>query len=50
MFKDDATDPLNYFRDISTFGGCTAGPAAALENMRSSRTRTCSRTPPWARG
>ncbi|MEX5669404.1 aminotransferase class III-fold pyridoxal phosphate-dependent enzyme, partial [Pseudomonas neuropathica] len=21
-------------RDISTFGGCTAGPAAALENMR----------------
>ena len=25
---------LNYFRDISTFGGCTAGPAAALENMR----------------
>jgi taurine-pyruvate aminotransferase len=34
MFKDDADDPLNYFRDISTFGGCTAGPAAALENMR----------------
>ncbi|MEI4196180.1 aminotransferase family protein [Roseovarius sp. E0-M6] len=33
MFRDDATDPLNYFRDISTFGGCTAGPAAALENM-----------------
>lgn len=34
MFKDDADDALNYFRDISTFGGCTAGPAAALENMR----------------
>ncbi|NBR33773.1 MAG: aminotransferase class III-fold pyridoxal phosphate-dependent enzyme [Rhodobacteraceae bacterium] len=34
MFKDDASDPMNYFRDISTFGGCTAGPAAALENMR----------------
>ncbi len=34
MFKSDATDPLDYFRDISTFGGCTAGPAAALENMR----------------
>ena len=34
MFKDDASDPLNYFRDISTFGGCTAGPAAAIENMR----------------
>lgn len=23
----------SYFRDISTFGGCTAGPAAALENI-----------------
>lgn len=34
MFKDDTSDTLNYFRDISTFGGCTAGPAAALENMR----------------
>ena len=34
MFKSDASDPLDYFRDISTFGGCTAGPAAALENMR----------------
>ena len=33
MFKDD-TDHLSYFRDISTFGGCTAGPTAALENMR----------------
>jgi len=27
-------DRLAYFRDISTFGGCAAGPAAALENMR----------------
>lgn len=34
MFKDNAADPMNYFRDISTFGGCTAGPAAAIENMR----------------
>ncbi|WP_065334315.1 aminotransferase family protein [Tritonibacter mobilis] len=34
LFKDDASDKMNYFRDISTFGGCTAGPAAALENMR----------------
>ncbi|MCC5987481.1 MAG: aminotransferase class III-fold pyridoxal phosphate-dependent enzyme [Pararhodobacter sp.] len=34
MFKDDADDHMSYFRDISTFGGCTAGPAAALENMR----------------
>ncbi|NNE89581.1 MAG: aminotransferase class III-fold pyridoxal phosphate-dependent enzyme [Silicimonas sp.] len=34
MFKDNAEDPMNYFRDISTFGGCTAGPAAAIENMK----------------
>ena len=34
MFKDQPDDPMNYFRDISTFGGCTAGPAAAIENMR----------------
>jgi taurine-pyruvate aminotransferase len=34
MFKDDPTDPMSYFRDISTFGGCTGGPAAAIENMR----------------
>jgi taurine-pyruvate aminotransferase len=32
-FKDD-TDHLSMFRDISTFGGCTAGPAAAIENMK----------------
>jgi len=34
MFKDDPTDHLSYFRDISTFGGCTAGPAAGIENMK----------------
>ncbi len=34
LFKTDADDPMDYFRDISTFGGCTAGPAAAMENMR----------------
>ena len=34
LFKRDPGDPLDYFRDISTFGGCTAGPAAAIENMR----------------
>lgn len=34
LFKDDADDPMSYFRDISTFGGCASGPAAALENMR----------------
>ena len=34
VFKDDTADRMGYFRDISTFGGCTAGPAAAIENMR----------------
>ena len=34
QFKDNAGDRMGYFRDISTFGGCAAGPAAALENMR----------------
>ncbi|KKJ77407.1 taurine--pyruvate aminotransferase [Kiloniella litopenaei] len=34
QFKNNPSDPMSYFRDISTFGGCTAGPAAALENMR----------------
>ncbi|MEM9317509.1 MAG: aminotransferase class III-fold pyridoxal phosphate-dependent enzyme [Pseudomonadota bacterium] len=33
MFKEAPDDPMDYFRDISTFGGCTAGPAAAIENM-----------------
>jgi len=33
QFKNDPSDPLNYFRDISTFGGCASGPAAALENF-----------------
>ena len=33
MFKTDPGDPMDYYRDISTFGGCTAGPAAAIENM-----------------
>lgn len=34
LFKDDPGDSMSHFRDISTFGGCVAGPAAALENMR----------------
>jgi taurine-pyruvate aminotransferase len=34
MFKENPDDPMDYFRDISTFGGCTAGPAAAIENMK----------------
>ncbi|HEP8117518.1 aminotransferase family protein [Pseudomonas aeruginosa] len=33
-FRGEADDRAAYFRDISTFGGCTAGPAAALENLR----------------
>jgi len=33
-FKTDPDDRDGYFRDVSTFGGCTAGPAAALENIR----------------
>lgn len=32
-FLADANDHDAYFRDISTFGGCTAGPAAAIVNM-----------------
>jgi taurine-pyruvate aminotransferase len=34
MAKDDPADPISYFRDLSTFDGSTAGPMAALENMR----------------
>ncbi len=34
MLRPEMSDVMGYFRDISTFGGCTAGPAAALENMR----------------
>ena len=33
-FKENDDPRMGYFRDISTFGGCTAGPAAALVNMR----------------
>lgn len=33
-FKDNVDDPMNYFRDVSTFGGCASGPAAAIENMK----------------
>ncbi|MDO6564338.1 aminotransferase class III-fold pyridoxal phosphate-dependent enzyme [Amphritea sp. 1_MG-2023] len=33
-FKEDEDPRMGYFRDISTFGGCTAGPAAALVNMQ----------------
>jgi taurine-pyruvate aminotransferase len=36
VFQDFIADPADrdhYFRDISTFGGCTAGPTAALANL-----------------
>ncbi|WP_423906729.1 aspartate aminotransferase family protein [Candidatus Spongiihabitans sp.] len=33
-FLAEPSEKLQYFRDISTFGGCASGPAAALENMR----------------
>ncbi len=33
QFKKEPEDVMSYFRDISTFGGCAAGAAAALENM-----------------
>lgn len=34
IFKEDAADPLAFFRDISTYGGCAGSTAAALENIR----------------
>jgi len=33
-FLNDPSDGNAYFRDISTYGGCTGGFAAALENLR----------------
>ena len=33
IHQDDGDGKMDYFRDISTFGGCTAGPAAALANL-----------------
>ncbi|MFK8020367.1 MAG: aspartate aminotransferase family protein [Pseudomonadales bacterium] len=33
-FVDEPSERMNYFRDVSTFGGCTSGPTAALENLR----------------
>lgn len=34
LFKTEPNERLSYFRDISTFAGCTAGPVAALENIK----------------
>ena len=33
-FLNAPAEKMSYFRDISTFGGCAGGPAAALENLR----------------
>ena len=33
QFAAEDAGTLDYFRDISTFGGCTGGPAAGLANM-----------------
>ncbi len=33
-FKADPSAPMDYFRDISTFGGCAGSHAAAVECMR----------------
>lgn len=33
-FVVDGADTLGYFRDISTYGGCAAACAAAIENIR----------------
>ena len=33
-FINDPSDRDGYFRDISTFGGCTAGPTAGLANIK----------------
>ncbi|WP_317930417.1 aspartate aminotransferase family protein [Halioxenophilus sp. WMMB6] len=32
-FKADPSERMPYFRDISTFGGCTAGPTAGLKTL-----------------
>jgi taurine-pyruvate aminotransferase len=34
VFLNDPEDKLAFFRDISTYGGCAGGAAAALENVR----------------
>jgi taurine-pyruvate aminotransferase len=34
LLNDQPGERESYFRDISTFGGCTIGPAAALENIK----------------
>ncbi len=33
LLQEEDNDPLGYFRDISTYAGCQAGPAAALANL-----------------
>ena len=31
--NQSSEDSVNFFRDISTYGGCTAGPAASIKNI-----------------
>ena len=33
QFLAEPSENMHYFRDVSTFGGCAVGPAAAIENM-----------------
>ena len=33
IFLNDPADSMGFFRDISTYGGCAGGTAAALENI-----------------
>lgn len=34
QFLNDPSDRTAYFRDVSTYGGCTAGLVAGIENLR----------------
>lgn len=34
QFLNEPSNPLGYFRDISTYGGCAGGLAASLENIK----------------
>jgi len=34
LLQEENGDKMGFFRDISTYGGCLAGPAAALANLK----------------
>lgn len=47
VFQDFVNDPADtdaYFRDISTFGGCTSVPPRLWPTSKSSNVKTCSKT------